>query len=129
MSSPNVVNGLVYVGSSDGTLYALHTKNGSKAWTFHTKGAITSSPAVFKGRVYVASFDGKVYALDAIRGTLLRAFKTLGPIQASPALASYGGVNWLIVGSTDHIVYAWNADTGALKCGYLTAGVVFSSVA
>ena len=35
----------VYVGSGDGSLYALSTETGSLKWTFHTKGIIHTSPA------------------------------------------------------------------------------------
>ncbi len=128
-SSPNALGNLLYVGSSDHSLYALHASDGTKAWAFTTGGAITSTPAVFGGRVYVSSWDGNVYALDAKSGRLVRTFRTKGPIVASPALASYGGIDWLIIGSTDHTVYAFNANTGIVKWKYLTAGDVYSTVA
>jgi WD40 repeat protein len=124
-----VVNGLVYVGSADGRLYALRAKDGSEAWSFATRGAITSAPAFFSGEVFVASYDGNVYALDANRGTLIRTFRTGGPIEASPALASFGGVDWLIIGSTDHTLYAFDANSGRVRWTYVTAGDVYATVA
>ena len=45
LSSPVVVDGTVYVGSSDGNLYALHLDSGIEAWRFETGGPITASPA------------------------------------------------------------------------------------
>ncbi len=67
-SSPVVVGGLVYIGSSDG-LYALNAVSGIQQWSFHTGGRITSSLAVAKGIIYVRSDDGTLYALDALSGS------------------------------------------------------------
>jgi serine/threonine protein kinase len=61
-SSPAVVNGVVYVGSGDHSLYALDAGTGNKLWSYATGGSIGSSPAVVNGVVYVGSNDGKVYA-------------------------------------------------------------------
>jgi outer membrane protein assembly factor BamB len=61
-SSAAVANGVVYVGSTDGNVYALNAKTGAKLWSGSTGNAVFSSPAVANGVVYVGSFDGKVYA-------------------------------------------------------------------
>src|SRR5579862_528260 len=59
-SSPAVVSGVVYIGSTDGNLYAFDA-NGcgnsecSALWTGFTGDAIYSSPAVADGVVYVGS--------------------------------------------------------------------------
>src|ERR1700748_2215573 len=45
ISSPAVVNGVVYVGSDDGNLYAIDQQTGSQKWKFQTGARITSSPA------------------------------------------------------------------------------------
>jgi outer membrane protein assembly factor BamB len=62
ISSPAVANGVVYVGSDDGNLYALNARTGVKLWSYATGGAVFSSPAVANGVVYVGSDDGNVYA-------------------------------------------------------------------
>src|SRR3954462_12633255 len=46
ISSPAVVGGVVYVGSTDGNLYAIDEQNGTERWKFPTGARITSSPAV-----------------------------------------------------------------------------------
>jgi outer membrane protein assembly factor BamB len=77
-SSPAVANGVVYVGSTDGKLYAysLTATCVTRAhvgcppvWTATTGGAVISSPAVVNGVVYVGSYDGKLYAFDAAGST------------------------------------------------------------
>ena len=67
-SSPAVATGVVYVGSSDGKLYAYAVgcasggASCSPLWTGATGDSIYSSPAVANGVVYVGSDDGKLYA-------------------------------------------------------------------
>lgn len=67
-ASPVIAGDYVYVGSTDGTVYAVHRHEGSTpqrepAWTFETGGEITTSPALVTGAVIVGSWDGCVYAL------------------------------------------------------------------
>lgn len=69
-SSPAVANGVVYVGSSDGNLYAFPASCGTGGasctplWTATTANAIDSSPAVANGVIYVGSLDSNLYAYD-----------------------------------------------------------------
>ena len=67
-SSPAVVNGVVYIGSSDGNIYALNATTGEKLWSYTTGGFVYSSPTVANGIVYVGSDDHNVYALNANTG-------------------------------------------------------------
>src|SRR5947209_14944954 len=68
ISSPLVVNDVIYVGSTDGNLYAVDRSSGVLRWRFATKGWVTSSPAFADGVVYVNSVDGSFYAVDATTG-------------------------------------------------------------
>src|SRR5215469_531643 len=71
-SSPAIVNGVVYVGSFDGNLYAFNA-NGcgfefcSPLWVgvMDSQFATLSSPAVVNGVVYIGSEDHKLYAFAA----------------------------------------------------------------
>lgn len=74
-TSAAVVNGVVYVNSSDLNLYAFDAAGrtnctGSPAtcaplWTAETHGAIYSSPAVANGRVFIGSSWNHLYGFDA----------------------------------------------------------------
>ncbi len=68
ISTPAVLDGTVYVGSSDATLYALDAAAGETRWSFETDGPIMSSPTCAGGRVTFATLTGKVYAADATSG-------------------------------------------------------------
>jgi eukaryotic-like serine/threonine-protein kinase len=127
LSSPAVVNGVVYVASIDGSLLALDASTGGTRWTYGA-GSIVSSPAVANGVVYVGSENGNVYALSASTGAKLWTFTTGSSIESSATVAN--GVVYM--GSDDHKVYALNASTGAKLWSFTTgdaAGGVGSSPA
>ena len=60
-----MVDGVVYVGSADGYLYAVGAESGRERWRFETDGPVFSSPAVVDGVVYVGSGDGRLYAVGS----------------------------------------------------------------
>jgi outer membrane protein assembly factor BamB/serine/threonine protein kinase len=107
-SSAVVANGVVYIGSHDGKLYALNAISGKRMWVAATHGSIDSSPALANGLVYIGSGDHKLYAFDAQTGKMQWSFATGGPIDSSPMLA-YGV---LYVGSRDGKLYALNQQNG-----------------
>lgn len=111
-SSPAIVDNVVYIGSTNGVMYALNAQTGAVIWTYPTDGPIMSSPAVFYGKVYFLSCDGNMYALDAATGTLLWSlFIDPGPWPwSSPAVHS-GRV--FIAASTGDVL-CLNAFNGAV---------------
>src|SRR6266700_3688365 len=122
-SSPAVVNGVVYVGSNDGNLYALDAASGSKKWIYHTGASISSSPAVVNGVVYVGSDNGNLYAFDAASGRPKWVFHTEASISSSPAVAN--GV--VYVGSADGSLYALDAASGTKKWFFPTGDNIYYS--
>ena len=68
-SGPAIFNSVLYVGASDGRLYAMSTScaaGGSCAvlGSGLTGGSIAAAPLVTGGRVYVGSNDGLIYAFE-----------------------------------------------------------------
>jgi parallel beta-helix repeat protein len=106
-SSPVVVDGVVFVGSNDGNVYALDQHTGAKIWNFTTGSAVHSSPAVAYGKVYVAAFDHKVFCLDAATGEHIWNYTTGGWMRSSPAVVD----GKVYVGSDGGGVYCLNAST------------------
>jgi len=62
-SSPAVANGVVYVGSYDGNIYALNATTGANVWNYTTGASVYSSPSVANGVVYVGSENNNVHAV------------------------------------------------------------------
>ena len=117
ISSPTVVDGIVYVGSQDKNIYAIGAWSGNLIWNFTTKAAIASSPAVANGLVYTGGDDGYVYCLNAYTGALVwQTFVnsdlpiTYATIVLSSSPVVSGGV--VYIGSLDGYMYALNADNG-----------------
>jgi outer membrane protein assembly factor BamB len=77
-----VANGVVYVGSADGDLYALSTATGTRLSGTATGGVVASSPAVSDGTVYAGSADGKLYAFNLAAG--LQVPRRPGPDSLHP---------------------------------------------
>ncbi len=124
-SSPAVVNGVVYIGSRDGKLYAVNAATGIKQWEYQAGSWIDSSPAVVNGIIYFGSNDGNLYALDAVSGKKLWSFKTTYPVKSSVAVAE--GVVYF--GADNYNIYALNAYTGQEIWHFKTDGNVYSSLA
>src|SRR5437868_553126 len=73
-ASAVVVSKIVYIGSKDHNLYALHARTGEKLWNYTTGGAIYSTPTVVDDVVYFGSVDAKLYALEARTGAFLWSY-------------------------------------------------------
>jgi outer membrane protein assembly factor BamB len=123
-SSPAIVDGVIYIGSLDGSLYALDSRSGPAKWQFKTTGGIFSSPAIADGVVYIGSEDKNLYAVDAETGRERWRFLTGAEVSSSPAVV--GGVVYF--GGMDTFVYAVAADTGD-EIWKVRVGQAFSSPA
>jgi outer membrane protein assembly factor BamB len=113
--SPVVADGVLYIGSSDGYLYALNAETGKLIWKFKTGATIEASPTVLNGTVYIGSADDKLYAVDVKMGKEIWQFKTHEKI--------IGAVNWfkkeethyIVFGSYDNFIYCLDAKEGKLS--------------
>jgi hypothetical protein len=108
-----VAGGVVYVGASNGTLYAISSScatGGScdPRWTGRTDGSIAATPVVANGSVYAASNDGSLYKFPTSCGggvcDPLWVGHSGGPIAQDPLVAN--GV--VYVASTDGNLYAFS---------------------
>jgi len=124
-SSPAVVNGVVYIGTTDGRLWA-YPANGcgeeecfTPLWTTPIFGQIMDSPAVASGVVYVGSqtndndASGKLNAFaadgcgqDTCNPLWQGITGTQSILQSSPTVSD----GFVFVGAFDGKLYAFNAD-------------------
>ena len=102
-SSPAIgLDGTVYVGSYDGTLYAIEDAGGLARlrWSYETDGPIEGSPIIDgDGTVYIGSKDGYLYAFNS-EGRLIWRFEANGEIVSTPAINAEGSVLFGSMGGT-----------------------------
>lgn len=110
-ASPVIANGTLYIGSTDGKLYALNAKQWGVKWVFDAGDAIRYSAVVLGDRVYFNARNNKVYALNAQTGEKLWEFKTKSWMDAPPVVAD----NKVYVGAFRSKIYLLNARTGELE--------------
>jgi len=124
-SSAAIVDGLVYIGSVDGKLYAIDLATGEERWSFETEDAVESPPLVLDGRVYFGSNDCFVYCLDARSGALVWKFETGEKIMGSVNyVAVDDGALRLLVGSHDASLYCLDPADGSRLWSYETMNYV-----
>lgn len=93
---PTVADGRVFVGSQNGTVYALNAKTGCIYWTFSASGGVRTAIAVSSPRgstpamAYFGDTAANAYALNADTGTLVWTRKVedhpFARITGSPTL-------------------------------------------
>ncbi len=113
LTAPVVADGVVYVGSDDGNLYALAAENGEQLLSFATGDVIRSLPSVVDGTVYFGSNDNHLYALDAATGVELWRYDTGDWVQYRPIVGN-GRIYFPARGEYDRTVHAVDATTGEI---------------
>ena len=89
-STPAIHEGVVFIGSDDGNVYALDAEaSGAVLWAYATGAAVWAAPAVADGKVYVGSLNHWFYALDEGTGALVWSYYTgsTSRLESSPAVA------------------------------------------
>jgi outer membrane protein assembly factor BamB len=150
-TSPAVFAGVVYFGSTSGTLYAVNASTGALMCSFRAGGPLLASPVVGNATdgsgpvVYDGTIPGNgapgaewaVYGPGNRHGGCTADWEftafavSPGGSWSPPALGSdANGVPLLVFGSKDpdDSVYALNASTGALVWRYRTSTAQFSDV-
>ena len=145
ISSPVLVDDVVFIGSEDHFVYAIDAINGAVKWKYETQGPVNSTPLVAQDKVMFLSYDGNFYALDQNNGELVWKFKTGGESKFNVKDYFNGSFKpdfWdfylssasvfddkVYFGSSDSHVYALNIETGEVAWSYRTGAGVHSSPA
>jgi outer membrane protein assembly factor BamB len=84
-----VAQGMVFIGTFAGNMYALDMADGGTVWRFEADGPIGASPCYHEGKLYFGSDDafdrGTLYCLNASDGEVIWKHVTPGGVWASPA--------------------------------------------
>ena len=106
-SSPVIADGVLYVGSADGAVYALDAGTGETKWRFKTgEGLPSEAPVITAG--------GNPMAAGLAAAEKLRE-KGISRVDMTPAIES----GTVFIGSGDRSFYAIDAVTGKQKWSYL----------
>ena len=122
---------LIYLATTNDSLYALDTGTAAVTWRFGADGPLESSPTIFNGQVYFASTKGTIYCVDKATGALTWSY-SVGPnksFTSSPSICS----PFLYIGCSDSAVYSMYltspTTTGINKWIFKTGGAINSSPA
>ena len=137
-ATPAILKGWVYVGDTNGDMYALDSKTGRQKWIYHTYGsslnndtigfdrkAILSSAIVEGDVLAFGSRDGFLYCLDRFDGALRWNFDhKVSWVISSPSIVNGN----IITGTSDgHFVQSVNIKTGEEKWRVYGAAPIWSS--
>jgi len=115
---PAIEGDTVYVGSSDGNLYAVAIPTGKARWIYAAKEDLTTRPALAGGVVVVASLQDTVFAVDAATGAWRwhhrREQKGEGLTIFGAASVSVGA-GLVFAGYSDGFIAALDPATGAAR--------------
>ena len=90
-STAAVVYGRVYLGNTDGRVYAYDASSGRLDWAVQTGAYVYASPAVTNApglgpTIYLGSYDGTFYALNARSGSIAWKYNAHGRISGSATI-------------------------------------------
>lgn len=86
-AAPSVFESLVYIGGTDGKIYAFQYGSGTQVWSKYTDDEITSTPAIAYDRVYITNLKGDLLAMDKNNGHIYWRYATGSRTEGSPIVA------------------------------------------
>lgn len=91
-SSPTYGNGMVYIASEDGKLYAIDAETGLQKWNYDTEvEGLYASPVYANGFVYYCIRRFGIYCLDAATGKFVWGAPVQG-LGVAPAVRDINGI-------------------------------------
>lgn len=126
-SIPSLVDGVIYIGSGNGTAYGLKAQSGEVELEVSSdeNSPIRSSPLVSDGKLYFGDWNGVVYCYDLASKDLLWKKKT----YRKQLYGTFGGVvsefvtykDLLFFGARNHQMNVLDAKTGEKEWTYTDA--------
>jgi PQQ-like domain len=113
-SSPVIVDGVLYIGSADGAIYALDPASGETKWRFQTGESLSpasSGPLIITVPKGTSGIDQMVAGMKAAEKQKEQGIRR---VDMTPTVEN----GTVFVGSGDHSFYAIDAATGKKKWSY-----------
>lgn len=91
-AGPTMVDGLIFLGSSNGDVIALDAESGQTKWQRALTSEVVAAPVASEGVVFIHSLDGGITALNAQTGRQLWRYSSESPSlilrrSAAPAIS------------------------------------------
>ncbi len=118
-----VSDGLAFVGTYAGAMYAWDADTADERWIFKTGRPIGHSPAVANGVLYFGSMNRKLYAVEAVSAKVRWTFQCEEGIWSSPVVS--GGA--VMFGARDGVFYGLSAASGRLRWKHQTGAPILSA--
>jgi hypothetical protein len=105
LAQPIIGDGKVYVGSYEGSLYAIDQETGMTQWVYTPPLALPflHTAAYADQKVFIGSSDGYLYAVDSQTGNLVWKYRT-GSIYSAPLLVN----DQVCIGSKTNFFYCFS---------------------
>ena len=126
LASPVIGDRKIFIGSTDGNMYALNIEDGTLIWKFNTGDDIEASALLLDNNIYFGNLSGDFFSLAADSGILNWKAKVSSDIRGSAnyAVQSSGDYSILFVGCYDSKMYAINSETGEIIWNYETGNYI-----
>ncbi len=127
LSSPVVVNGMLYIGLQNMKVLCLNSIAGTVVWETETDSWMSATVAVAYDRVYAASGAGTVYCFDASDGAILWNVSLGSQLESHPVVVDdkvYIGSEGIYGGK----LYCLDAFSGDTLWSYVVGSVENSAV-
>lgn len=122
--SPCIENDTVmYIGNTNGNVYAVNTRTNAVRWSYTTGGAIYSTLLTVGGNILFGSHDSRFYSIDTETGMLRWNIKTGDRISSAPYVHNQD----VYFGGYDKHVYCIDIIDGVVKWKVPTVGLIKGS--
>lgn len=124
---PAIADGVICVGSSQGSFYAIDAEAGYVKWTFNLEGRTIGSPTIADGVVYVVGSNGIFYAINLQTGFQQWQYKITEQLAYGEYYSPVVADGVVYVGCYNGYVYALATQTGQQLWVFETTGEQLTS--
>ncbi len=109
--TPILRDGVLYIGSSDGTFHAVNSSSGERAWRVETGAKIRPTALVTDSAVLFGNWNGDLLYVDRMTGTTRWKKAMRAPVTSTGVMI--GGR--IVLGTRAGVVYGLEPDSGKVQ--------------
>ena len=104
--TPTLIDGVIYVASSDGEVAAINAANGARLWRVELERPLSGGVGYHNRSLYLGGADGSVLQLSAEDGAVEWEAAVSGEVLAAPVVSD----DWVIVQTYDGKLLGFRSD-------------------